>query len=76
MTILSDIELKEIMIDFNLDFLIDVHENLKERYYYTGLMQKSKSPDFIQTIFEHFKFEYIMDDLSHDEDDIYDFTIN
>ena len=74
MTNLSHIELIELMIDFNLDFLIDVHESLKERYFHAGLMQKSNSPDFIHTIFDHFKFDY-EDDSTNDEDEIDEFVI-
>jgi|TARA_Y100000389_G_scaffold105527_1_gene102436 hypothetical protein len=70
---LSETQLKEIMIDFNLDFLLDVHESLKEKYFYTGLMQKSKSPDFIHTIIDHIKFE-LNDESTYDEDEADEIT--
>jgi hypothetical protein len=74
MTLLNPSELKEIMIDFNIDFLIDVHDFLKDRYHLTGLFQKSKSSDFIHTIFDHFYFEYD-DETPDDDDDVEDITV-
>lgn len=40
----------ELMHDFNIDFLLDLHEDIREKYFYLGLMQKSKSIDFIDCI--------------------------
>lgn len=45
---------KELLVDFNLDYLLDLHDELIEKNYYLGIMQKSKSNNFIHCILESF----------------------
>jgi hypothetical protein len=52
-------ELKELLIDCNLTFLLNTHEHLCEKYAYFGLLTNSKSPWFIQTMVEHVIFENV-----------------
>lgn len=40
----------ELMHDFNVDFLLDLYEDIKEQYFYLGIMQNSKSVHFIDCI--------------------------
>lgn len=42
----------ETLFDMNSDMLIDLHEEVKDRYYLSGIMMYSKSSDFIQCILD------------------------
>lgn len=42
----------ETLFDINSDMLLDLHQELKERYYMSGIMEDSKSMDFIQCILD------------------------
>jgi hypothetical protein len=54
--------LTELMFDLNYEFLIDIHDELKEDCYYLGLFQFSQSPQFIQTILDNVIFDEMVDD--------------
>ena len=41
---------KELMLDFNMNFLLDVHDQLINKYEHLGIMQKSQSSNFIHCI--------------------------
>ena len=48
---------EEIFLSYNLDALLDIYENLKERSIYTGIMDMvSKSSDFINVILSSLEF--------------------
>jgi|TARA_B110000261_G_scaffold91062_2_gene103694 hypothetical protein len=67
-------ELKELLIDYNLTFLLNTHEHLCEKYAYFGLLTNSKSPWFIQTMVEHVIFEnvFILETpITGGEDDLF-----
>lgn len=42
----------ETLFDINSDMLLDLHQEIKERYYMSGIMINSKSTDFIQCIMD------------------------
>jgi hypothetical protein len=67
-------ELKELLIDYNLTFLLNTHEHLCEKYAYFGLLTNSQSPWFIQTMVEHVIFEnvFILETpITGGEDDLF-----
>lgn len=52
MTSRHDDSFLELMYDFNGEMLIDLHEDLKEQYVYLGIMENSRSCDFIHCILD------------------------
>ena len=42
----------ETLFDINSDMLLDLHQEVKERYHLSGIMVNSKSVDFIQCILD------------------------
>lgn len=67
--ILTQDGFKELMLDFNMNFLLDLHEELIEKYRYVGIMQKSKSPNFIHCIMNSIHLVY-QENVKPIEDDI------
>lgn len=68
--IMTQDSFKELMLDFNMSFLLDLHEELIEKYRYSGIMQKSKSPNFIHCIMKSIYLVY-QENVKPIEDDIF-----
>lgn len=49
-------QLQELMFDWNSEFFLDLHNELKEKYNDFGLFINSESPDFIQCIIRNARF--------------------
>jgi hypothetical protein len=52
----------DIFLSFNTDMLIDLHEELIDKYSILGLFNDSRSENFINLISKHTMFEEIEDD--------------
>lgn len=61
---------KELLLDFNLNFLLDMHEQLIDQYRFLGIMQKSKSSNFIHCIMDSIYLVY-QENIKPIEDDIF-----
>lgn len=56
--IITQDNFKELLLDFNMNFLLDLHEQLIDKYIFLGIMQKSKSTDFIHCIMSSINLVY------------------
>ena len=56
--IITQDNFKELLLDFNMNFLLDLHEQLIDKYILLGIMQNSKSPDFIHCIINSINLVY------------------
>jgi hypothetical protein len=64
-------EIKETFIDYNMGYLLDVYDILKERYNVSGLLSHSESSKFIHTIVDSIVFEIIFE--KNEDDDVDEF---
>jgi len=45
-------DLREIFLDFNMNTLIDIHDNVKQQYENDGFMNNSTSVKFIENVMD------------------------
>lgn len=48
--------LQELMFDWNSEFLLDLHHELKDKYSEFGLFVNSESPDFVHCVIQNARF--------------------
>lgn len=63
---MSSIENRENFYMYHLDNLIDLYDNLKDKYKLTGFMDNSKLYKFIEIILDNIIFKDV--DIEHDSD--------
>lgn len=56
--IITQDNFNELFLDFNMNFLLDLHEQLIDKYFFLGILQKSKSSDFIHCIMSSITLVY------------------
>lgn len=61
--------IQEMMFDWNSEFLLDLHADLKEQYAMLGIMANSKSHDFVHCILANIQFYPINGNNIYIEDD-------
>lgn len=52
----------DIFLSFNIDNLLDIYDELKDKYYNLGFLNNGKSSDFIDIIINNTSFIEIEDD--------------
>lgn len=63
---MSSIENRDNFYMYHLDNLIDLYDNLKDKYKLTGFMDNSKLYKFIEIILDNIIFKDV--DIEHDSD--------
>tara|TARA_Y100000389_G_scaffold184620_1_gene203247 strand:+ start:827 stop:1042 length:216 start_codon:yes stop_codon:yes gene_type:complete len=59
-------------ISYELDNLIDLHENIKNNYKLLSIFNKSESCKFIQIILDNLIFKELNNEIDSEEEEYYD----